>query len=86
MVFVLCAVIISPVSSAESQQQAIELESGSAPESSDEDQLLTGLLPAQIANKFLPLSPILPETQSLTGSDAYPSIALHGPPAPDNSV
>ena len=86
MVFVLCAGMISPVTSAESQQQAIELESGSAPESSGDDQLLTGLLPAQIANKLLSLSPILPETLSLTGSDAYPSIALHGPPAPDNPV
>ena len=86
MVFVLCAGIISPVSSAESQQQAIELEAESELESSDDDRLNTGLMPAQIANKFLPLSPILPETLSLTGSDAYPSIALHGPPAPDYPV
>ena len=86
MVIVLCAGIISPVSWAENQQQVIELEFESEPKSSDNDQLLTGLLPAQIANKLLSLSPILPETLSLTGSDAYPSFALHGPPAPDNPV
>jgi hypothetical protein len=86
MVFVLCAGIISPVSSAENQQQAIELESGSAPESSDDDPLLTGLLPDLIVNKLLSLSSILSETLSLTGSDAYPSIALHGPPASNYPV
>ena len=86
MVFVLCAGIISPVSWAESQQQVIELESESTPESSDDDPLLAGLLPDLTVNKLLSLSSILTETLSLTGSDAYPSIALHGPPAPDYPV
>jgi len=86
VVFVLCAGLVSPVSWAESQQQAIELESESAPESSDDDPLITGLLHDLVVNKFLSLSSILTETLSLTGSDAYPSIALHGPPAPDYPV
>ena len=83
MVFVLCAGMISPVSWAESQQQVIELESESEPESSDDDQLHTGLLPGLIGNKSLSLSPVLSETRLLSGSDAYPGFALHGPPATD---
>jgi len=86
VVFVLCAGIISPVSWAESQQQVIELEAESELESSDDDRLNTGLLPDLSASKFLSFSPTLSERQSLTGSDAYPSIALHGPPAPDYPV
>jgi hypothetical protein len=86
VVFVLCAGLVSPVSWAESQQQVIELESESESESSDDDPLNTGLLPGLAVTKFLSLSSILAETLSLTGSDAYPSIALHGPPAPEYSV
>ena len=80
MVFVLGACVISPVSWAESQQQEIELQSKSEPESFEDDPLITGPLPGLIINKYLALLPLLPETLSLTGSDAYPSIALHGPP------
>ena len=81
IVIVLCAGIISPVSWAENQQQVIELELECEPESSDDDPLHTGFLPDLIVNRFQSLSHALPETLSLTGSDAYPSIALHGPPA-----
>jgi len=86
MVFLLSACFISPVSWAESQQQEIELESESEPESSEDDNLTTGLLHDLIVNKFLTLSPIILEILSPTGSDAYPSIILHGPPAPDYPV
>ena len=86
MVFVLCACITSPVSWAESQQQEIELESEREPESSEDDKLIAGLLPDQSVNEFLSLSTLLPERLSPTGGDAYPSIALHGPPAPEYSV
>jgi hypothetical protein len=86
MVFVLCACIISPVSWAESQQQEIELEPESKPEPSEDDKLITGLLTDLIRNDFLSLSPVFPERLSPTGSDAYPSIILHGPPAPHYPV
>jgi hypothetical protein len=86
MVFVLCACITSPVSWAESQQQVIELESECEPESSGDDSLSSGLLSDLSVRKFLSLSAILPETLPPTGSDAYPSIILHGPPAPEIPV
>jgi hypothetical protein len=86
MVFVLGACFISPVSWAESQQQEIELGSESEPESSEDDNTITGFLPDLLANEFLSLSLILLESLSLTGSDAYPSIILHGPPAPEYPV
>jgi hypothetical protein len=86
MVFVLCAGFISPVSWAESQQQVIELESECEPESSEDDPLISGLLPDLSVRKFLSLSPIISAILSLTGSDAYPSIALHGPPSTYYSV
>ena len=86
MVFVLCACITSPVSWAESQQQEIELESEREPEPSEDDKLIAGLLPDQSVNEFLSLSTLFPERLSPTGGDAYPSIALHGPPAPEYSV
>ena len=86
MVFVLCAGIISPVSWAGSQQQEIELESESEPEPSADDPLMTGFLPDQFTNELLQFPPIHPETLSHTGSDAYPGITLHGPPAPEYPV
>ena len=86
MVFVLGACIISPVSWAESQQQKIELEFESESESSDDDNLITVLSPDPVGNEFLSFSSIFPERLSPTGSDAYPSIILHGPPAPDYPV
>jgi len=86
MVFMLCACIVSPVSWAESQQQEIALESESEPSSSEDDNLIAGLLPDLIVSDFLSLSSILSETLLPTGSDAYPSITLHGPPAPEYPV
>jgi len=86
MVFLLSACFISPVSWAESQQQEIELESESETESSEDDNSIAGLLPDLIVNEFLSLSTIFPETLSLAGSDAYLSIILHGPPAPEYPV
>jgi hypothetical protein len=86
MVFVLCASIISPVSWSGSQQQQVKLEYESEPESSKDDNLITGLFPDLIVNKLLSLIPILLETPPPAGSDAYPSITLHGPPAPDYPV
>jgi len=85
MVFVLSACFVSPVSLAESQQQEIELESESEPSSSEGDNLIAGRLPDLIANEFLSSS-IIPNTLSPTGSDAYPSLILHGPPAPEYPV
>jgi len=86
MVFVLCACTTSPVSWAESQQTEIELEFESEPESSEGDNFITVLLPDLVVNEFLSFSSIFPERLSPTGSDAYPSTALHGPPAPEYPV
>lgn len=86
MVFVSCAYTISPVSWAESQQQVIELESESEPSSSEDDKLIPALFPDLIVTEFQSLSALFPERLSPTGGDAYPSIALHGPPAPEYPV
>jgi len=86
MVFVLSACIVSPVSWAESQQQEIELEFESEPESFDDDTSNKVLLPDSLVNEFLSFSLIFPERLSPAGSDAYPSITLHGPPAPEYPV
>ena len=86
MVLVLATCVLSPVSWAESQQQGMTLESESELESSGDDQLIAGCLPDLIVNEFRELSPIIPATLSPTGSDAYPSITLHGPPVPKYPV
>jgi hypothetical protein len=83
MVFVLgVCIIASPVSWAECQQQGIEPKSKSKSESSEDDNLIAGLLSDLIGIKFLVLSLVIPEALSPTGSDAYPSLTLHGPPYP----
>ena len=86
MVFVLAACTLGPVIWTESQQQGIELASEIESESSGDDQLNAGLLPDLMGNKFQSLTSIFPETLSPTGSDAYPSITLHGPPVPKYPV
>ena len=86
MVLVLAAGVLSPVSWAESHQQGIALESESELESSGDDQPIAGRLPDLTVNEFRELSPLIPETLSPTGSDAYPSITLHGPPVPKYPV
>ncbi len=86
MVLVLAAGVLSPVSWAESHQQGIALESESELESSGDDQPIAGRLPDLTVNGFRELSLLIPETLSPTGSDAYPSITLHGPPVPKYPV
>ena len=86
MVLVLAACVLSPVSWTESQRQAIALESESELEASGDHQPIADRLPVLIVNEFRESSPIIPETLSRTGSDAYPSITLHGPPVPKYPV
>jgi hypothetical protein len=87
MVLVLAAgIVMSPVSWMENQQQGIGLEAETESESSGDDKLMAGLLPDLMVNKSLSVSPVIPETLSSTGSDAYSSLTLHGPPVPNYPV
>jgi hypothetical protein len=87
MVLVLAAgIVMSPVSWMENQQQGIGLEAETESVSSGDDKLMAGLLPDPMVNKSLSVSPVIPETLSSTGSDAYSSLTLHGPPVPNYPV
>jgi len=83
MVLVLCAGLASPVGWADSQQQVIELQFEELSDSSEDDNLITGFMPDLIPTGF-PLPPPVPIERLLpvTGSDAYSSLILHGPPIP----
>ena len=87
MVLVLGAGFSNPVCCVESQQQTVGLASEDVADSSSDDKLIAGFMSVLGANKFLPVSPVIPERLlTVTGNDAYPSKILHGPPAADNSV
>ena len=86
LVFALCASVASPVYLAEVQTQQVELESEFAPDTSEDDELVTGFTPELFVPKFLSLSPSYGEALSVVGSDAYSSITLHGPPAQNDSA
>ena len=83
----LCAGLASPVSRADSQQQVIELQSEELSDSSEDENMVSGFKLDLITNGF-PLSPpVLTERLlHVTGSDAYSSLILHGPPTPDYLV
>ncbi len=84
MVFVFFAGIHSPACWAESQQQSFAPEFNNVPESSEGDAPATGFIPGLPASSILSSFPDAIKTLPLvTGSDAYPSIILHGPPARD---
>ena len=70
---------------AESQQQQLELESDFVPNSSD-DESASGSIPGFFVKEFLSLSPSCGEALSIVGSDGYPGIILHGPPATNDIV
>jgi len=84
MVFVFFTGIHSPVCWAESQQQLFEPEFDKVPDSSEGDAPATGFMAGLPASRFLSSFPGAIKTLPLvTGSDAYPSIIIHGPPARD---
>ena len=86
LVFILCASVASPVYLAEVQTQQVELESEFIPDASEDDELIAGFISELFAQEFLSLSLSDREAQSVVGSDAYPCIALHGPPVPNDTV
>ena len=82
MALVFGASVSNSVCWAESQYQEIELESEYVPDSSEGDTLISGSMPARNANNLLSATLNVAQLPSLgTGSDAYPSLILHGPPA-----
>ena len=85
VVFVFCVGMSNQICLAESQQQQLELESGFVLDSSD-DERTSGSMPGFFVKEFLSLSPSCGEAQSIVGSDAYPGITLHGPPAANDIV
>jgi hypothetical protein len=81
LALVLCASVGNSVIWAESQTQEIELESGYAPNSSEDDTLTSGALPLQNVNNLLLARNVAELLSAVSGSDAYPGFILHGPPA-----
>ena len=81
LAFVLCSSVGNSVVWAESQTQEIELESGYAPDSSEDDTLTSGALPLQNVNDLLLVMNVAELLSAVSGSDAYPGFILHGPPA-----
>ncbi len=82
MALVFGASVSNSVCWAESQYQEIEPESEYLPDSSEGDTLITGSMPARNANNLLSADLNVAQLLSSgTGSDAYPSLILHGPPA-----
>ena len=82
MTLVFGACVSDSVYWVESHYQEIELESEYVPDSSEGDTLITGFMPARNANNLLSAKLNVAQMPSFgTGSDAYPSLILHGPPA-----
>lgn len=86
MVFVLAACFSNPVCCAESQLQEIELESVYEPDSSEGDTSISAVLPVKFANDLLTVLNVAAMLSVVSGSDAYPSSILHGPPVTNTSA
>ena len=87
VVFVLCAGLSSPVGWAADLQQEIELVTEEVADPSEGNKTTTGFIACLAASEHSPYFSILPKSlPSVSGSDAYPSLILHGPPTPNNPV
>ncbi|MDH3888760.1 MAG: hypothetical protein OEV12_02900 [Gammaproteobacteria bacterium] len=86
LVFALCASAASPAYLAEVQLQQVELGLEFDPDSFEDDETSTGFVSELLTKELLPLSLSCMVALSVVGSDAYPSITLHGPPVPGNIV
>jgi hypothetical protein len=86
MVFVLYATVCHSVCRAESQYQEIELGSGYAPDSSADDRLTSGIPPVKYVNNLLLVMNAAEQLSVVSGSDAYPSSILLGPPVINTSA
>ena len=87
MVFVLGDAVPNTAGWAESQHQEVGLVSEYQPDVSDDDTSISTCLSHKDAGNLL--SAILNITELLapvSGSDAYPSVILHGPPVPDTTA
>jgi len=83
---VLFVSMTNPVFRAGPQLQEIGLESGYLPGSPEDESLVTGLPSGVFANQWLSSPAGTPERLSPIGTDAYPCVAIHGPPDPDYPV
>ena len=87
MMLVLCAGLASTAGWAGSQQQVIELQFEELSNSSEDDNLITGFMPGLNPAGFPLPSPVtIEKLLPVTGSDAYSSLILHGPPIQDYIV
>jgi hypothetical protein len=84
LLFVLCASVASPAYLAEVQPQQVELGLEFAPDSFEDDESSIGFVSELLTKELLSLSLSCMVALSVVGSDAYPSITLHGPPLPGN--
>lgn len=81
MVLVLAVCAGNSICWAESQVQEIELESGYVSDSSAGDASISATLPVKYLNDLLLVLNVAEMLSVISGSDAYPSSILHGPPA-----
>ena len=86
MVFVFAVCASSSVCWAESQVQEIELESGYVSDSSAGDTSISANLAVMYLNDLLLVLNVAETLSVVSGSDAYPSSILHGPPVINTSA
>jgi len=86
LVFVLCASVASPAYLAEVQPQKVERGLEFAPDPFEDDKSGAGFVSELLTKELLSLSLSCTVALSVVGSDAYPSITLHGPPFPGNTA
>lgn len=80
MVFVLATGFSNSVYWAETQYQEFKLESGYVPDASEGDMSTSGTLPVKYLYDLLLVLNVAELMSVVSGSDAYPSSILHGPP------
>ena len=84
LIFFLCGSSASPVTLAEVQPQQLVPGSEFAPDTFEDDESSNDFVNELLTKEFLSLSLSCVAALSLAGSDAYPSITLHGPPVAGN--
>ena len=84
LIFFLCGSVASPVITEEVQPQQLLLGSEFAPDTFEDEESSNDFVNELLIKEFLSLSLFCMAAQLLVGSDAYPSITLHGPPVPGN--
>jgi hypothetical protein len=86
IVFVLFSTVCNPLCWTQSQYQEIEMVSGYIPDSTEGDRLSVASLPVKNTGDLLLVLNVAELMSVVSGSDAYPSSILHGPPVTNSPV